>query len=105
MAFVALLGEAIIGVGRYDRLGSGTEAEVAFAVADDHQGGASQPFCSSILPPTPRTTGSRSSLPTHSLRTGRCSTCSDPQVSAAKVSRSTMGSFILLSTLSRPARH
>jgi acetyl coenzyme A synthetase (ADP forming)-like protein len=38
MAFVAVLGEAIIGVGRYDHLGSGTEAEVAFAVADEHQG-------------------------------------------------------------------
>lgn len=38
MAFVALLGDDMIAVGRYDRLGSGTEAEVAFAVADAHQG-------------------------------------------------------------------
>ncbi|MGA7987913.1 MAG: GNAT family N-acetyltransferase [Candidatus Dormiibacterota bacterium] len=38
MAFVALLGEDIIAVGRYDRLASGHEAEVAFSVADEHQG-------------------------------------------------------------------
>jgi acetyl coenzyme A synthetase (ADP forming)-like protein len=38
MAFVAFLGDDMIAVGRYDRLGSGTEAEVAFAVADAHQG-------------------------------------------------------------------
>jgi acetyl coenzyme A synthetase (ADP forming)-like protein len=38
MAFVAFLGEDIIAVGRYDRLANGHEAEVAFAVADEHQG-------------------------------------------------------------------
>jgi acetyl coenzyme A synthetase (ADP forming)-like protein len=38
MAFVAFLGEDIIAVGRYDRLPSGQEAEVAFAVVDEHQG-------------------------------------------------------------------
>ena len=38
MAFVAFLEESIIAVGRYDRLPSGQEAEVAFAVADEHQG-------------------------------------------------------------------
>ncbi len=38
MAFVAFLGEDIVAVGRYDRLPSGQEAEVAFAVADEHQG-------------------------------------------------------------------
>jgi acetyl coenzyme A synthetase (ADP forming)-like protein len=38
MAFVALLGRDMIAVGRYDRLGASDEAEVAFAVADDHQG-------------------------------------------------------------------
>jgi RimJ/RimL family protein N-acetyltransferase len=37
MAFVAFLGEEMIAVGRYERLASGTEAEVAFAVADDQQ--------------------------------------------------------------------
>lgn len=30
--------EIIVGVGRWDLLGSGEEAEVAFVVADDHQG-------------------------------------------------------------------
>ena len=41
VALVAVLDEAIIGVGRYDRLGGGTgtaDAEVAFVVADVHQG-------------------------------------------------------------------
>ena len=38
MAFVAFLGADIIAIGRYDRLASGSEAEVAFAVADEHQG-------------------------------------------------------------------
>jgi RimJ/RimL family protein N-acetyltransferase len=37
MAFVAFLGAEMIAVGRYERLESGTEAEVAFAVADDQQ--------------------------------------------------------------------
>ncbi len=38
-ALVACLGPDIIAVGRYDRLGPGaTDAEVAFVVADDHQG-------------------------------------------------------------------
>ncbi|MFI5285389.1 MAG: GNAT family N-acetyltransferase [Candidatus Dormibacteria bacterium] len=38
MAFVAFLREEMIAVGRYDRLAHGDEAEVAFAVADEHQG-------------------------------------------------------------------
>ncbi|HEY6471133.1 MAG TPA: GNAT family N-acetyltransferase [Candidatus Dormibacteraeota bacterium] len=38
MAFVAFLGQDIIAVGRYERLASGQEAEVAFTVADEHQG-------------------------------------------------------------------
>src|SRR5580704_16868483 len=38
MAFVAFLRDDMIGVGRYDRLAGGSEAEVAFAVADEHQG-------------------------------------------------------------------
>jgi acetyl coenzyme A synthetase (ADP forming)-like protein len=38
MAFVALLRDDIIAVGRYERLAGGDEAEVAFAVADAHQG-------------------------------------------------------------------
>ena len=38
MAFVAFLRDEMIGVGRYDRLEGGDEAEVAFAVADAHQG-------------------------------------------------------------------
>jgi acetyl coenzyme A synthetase (ADP forming)-like protein len=38
MAFVAFLGTEMIAVGRYDRLASGHEAEVAFMVADEHQG-------------------------------------------------------------------
>ncbi|MDT4986793.1 MAG: hypothetical protein QOI74_887, partial [Micromonosporaceae bacterium] len=42
-AFVVELGDELIAVGRYDRLGvgaggTGTEAEVAFVVADAHQG-------------------------------------------------------------------
>ena len=37
MAFVAFLRDDMIAVGRYDRL-VGDEAEVAFAVADEHQG-------------------------------------------------------------------
>lgn len=38
VAFVALLGGEIISVGRYERLDSGPSAEVAFVVADAHQG-------------------------------------------------------------------
>jgi acetyl coenzyme A synthetase (ADP forming)-like protein len=38
MALVAELGGDVIGVGRYDRLPSGDEAEVAFTVQDEHQG-------------------------------------------------------------------
>ena len=38
MAFVAFLNNDLIGIGRYDRLGGGDAAEVAFAVADEHQG-------------------------------------------------------------------
>jgi acetyl coenzyme A synthetase (ADP forming)-like protein len=38
MAFVALLRDEIIAVGRYEHLAGGDEAEVAFAVADAHQG-------------------------------------------------------------------
>ncbi|MEA2638580.1 MAG: hypothetical protein QOE18_1637 [Chloroflexota bacterium] len=38
MAFVAFLRDEMIAIGRYDRLVSGDEAEVAFAVADEHQG-------------------------------------------------------------------
>lgn len=38
-AFVVLLGDRIVAVGRYDRLGPGaTDAEVAFVVEDAHQG-------------------------------------------------------------------
>ena len=38
MAFVAFLRDDMIAIGRYDRLAAGEEAEVAFAVADQHQG-------------------------------------------------------------------
>lgn len=39
MALVALVGGVMVGVGRYDRVpGDPTVGEVAFAVADDHQG-------------------------------------------------------------------
>jgi acetyl coenzyme A synthetase (ADP forming)-like protein len=38
MAFVAFLRDEMIAIGRYDRLAGGDEAEVAFAVADGHQG-------------------------------------------------------------------
>jgi len=38
MAFVAFVGDEMVAVGRYDRLAGGDEAEVAFAVADAHQG-------------------------------------------------------------------
>ena len=38
MAFVAFLNNDLIGIGRYDRLPEGNAAEVAFAVADEHQG-------------------------------------------------------------------
>jgi acetyl coenzyme A synthetase (ADP forming)-like protein len=38
MAFVAFLRDEMIAIGRYDRLAAGDEAEVAFAVADQHQG-------------------------------------------------------------------
>ncbi|HVV10255.1 GNAT family N-acetyltransferase [Amycolatopsis sp.] len=38
VAFVALLGDDIVAVGRYERLGGGTSAEVAFVVDDGHQG-------------------------------------------------------------------
>jgi acetyl coenzyme A synthetase (ADP forming)-like protein len=38
MAFVAFLRDDMIAIGRYDRLAGGDAAEVAFAVADQHQG-------------------------------------------------------------------
>lgn len=38
VALIALLGDDIVAVGRFDRLGSGDSAEVAFVVEDDHQG-------------------------------------------------------------------
>jgi RimJ/RimL family protein N-acetyltransferase len=38
MAFVAFLNDDLIGIGRYDRIAGGDAAEVAFAVADEHQG-------------------------------------------------------------------
>jgi GNAT superfamily N-acetyltransferase len=38
VAFVAIEGPAIVGVGRLERLPGTTDAEVAFVVADDHQG-------------------------------------------------------------------
>ncbi|MEU4802428.1 GNAT family N-acetyltransferase [Actinosynnema sp. NPDC023587] len=38
VAFTALLGDDIVAVGRYDRLGDGGSAEVAFVVQDGHQG-------------------------------------------------------------------
>lgn len=38
MAFVAVLGAALIGVARYERTPGTDEAEVAFVVADAHQG-------------------------------------------------------------------
>jgi GNAT superfamily N-acetyltransferase len=38
MAFVAFLADEMIAIGRYERLAGGDEAEVAFAVADAHQG-------------------------------------------------------------------
>jgi acyl-CoA synthetase (NDP forming)/RimJ/RimL family protein N-acetyltransferase len=38
VAFVITIGSEIIGIGRYDRLDDPTEAEVAFNIADGHQG-------------------------------------------------------------------
>jgi acyl-CoA synthetase (NDP forming)/RimJ/RimL family protein N-acetyltransferase len=38
VAFVLLLGDQLIGVGRYDRAPEGDEAEVAFLIEDAHQG-------------------------------------------------------------------
>lgn len=38
VAFAALLGDDIVAVGRYDRLGDSGSAEVAFVVEDSHQG-------------------------------------------------------------------
>ncbi|GAB3280988.1 bifunctional acetate--CoA ligase family protein/GNAT family N-acetyltransferase [Parasphingorhabdus pacifica] len=38
VALVAVLGDEIVAVGRFDRLGEQESAEVAFVVADDHQG-------------------------------------------------------------------
>ncbi|MTD53544.1 bifunctional acetate--CoA ligase family protein/GNAT family N-acetyltransferase [Amycolatopsis pithecellobii] len=38
VAFIALLGDDIVAVGRYERLGDGPSAEVAFVVDDAHQG-------------------------------------------------------------------
>lgn len=38
MAFVVFVGEDMIAVGRYDRIARTDEAEVAFAVSDEHQG-------------------------------------------------------------------
>ena len=38
MAFVAFLRDEMIAIGRYDRHAGGNTAEVAFAVADEHQG-------------------------------------------------------------------
>ena len=37
MAYAVLDGDRIVGVGRYERIPGGTDAEVAFVVTDDHQ--------------------------------------------------------------------
>ncbi len=37
MAYVVVDGDRIVGVGRYERMPAGDEAEVAFVVTDDHQ--------------------------------------------------------------------
>lgn len=38
VAFVILRGDELLGIGRYDRLGESADAEVAFNIADAHQG-------------------------------------------------------------------
>ena len=38
LAFVAFDGDLLIGIGRYDRLRSGNEAEVAFQADEEHRG-------------------------------------------------------------------
>ncbi|HIY86201.1 MAG TPA: GNAT family N-acetyltransferase [Candidatus Yaniella excrementavium] len=38
VAFVIILGDELMGIGRYDRLDDATEAEVAFNIADAHHG-------------------------------------------------------------------
>ncbi len=72
VAFVAMLGDEIIAVGRYEGLsseGDGLSAEVAFTVSDSHQGAGWDPSCSSISRELPRRTDSVASLPRSSQRT------------------------------------
>lgn len=72
VAFVAMLGDEIIAVGRYEGLsseGDGLSAEVAFTVSDSHQGRGLGPSCSSISRELPRRTDSVASLPRSSQRT------------------------------------
>ncbi|MBV8194363.1 MAG: hypothetical protein JOY80_02425 [Candidatus Dormibacteraeota bacterium] len=52
MAFVAELRDEIIAVGRYERLATSAEAEVAFVVTDRHQRRGSVAYCSSTSQPT-----------------------------------------------------
>ena len=58
VALVAMLGDELIADARYDRWAGKDEAEVAFAVADEHQGrGLSHRSCSSTWPPSPASHG------------------------------------------------
>ena len=53
VALVATLGDAIVGIGRYDRI-EGPTAEVAFNISDAHQGAGSARCCSSTWRRRPR---------------------------------------------------
>ncbi len=73
VAFVAVLGDEIIAVGRYEGLsheGDGLSAEVAFTVADAHQDAVSARSCSNISPARPQRTDCTPSSPRSSPRTG-----------------------------------
>ena len=70
VGLVATLGDDIVGIGRYDRVGD-TTAEVAFNISDAHQGRGVGSVLLEHLAAAAATGGSRASWPTSCRRTAR----------------------------------
>jgi GNAT superfamily N-acetyltransferase len=73
VALVADLGDRIVAVARYDRTAREQEAEVAFVVADEHQGRGIGTVLLEHLASAARERGSPASSPRRCPATGRCS--------------------------------
>ncbi|MFC7613849.1 GNAT family N-acetyltransferase [Actinokineospora soli] len=98
VAFVALLGDDIIAVGRYERLPDADSAEVAFVVEDAHQGRGLGSILLEHLARRRASAGWRSSRPRCWPRTPRWSGCS-----ATPATRSAASSTRACCTWSSPS--